>query len=325
MNESEAQLLSELEARRERLERLVAESPSERLVSLLRQVDAVLAHAEQGEWGAGQAVGSASTREVESTPVCLDNLSGEEQRALGRDLAQAAGVQRALLPPRGLVAAGWETAWHWEPKGAVSGDYIDLLPPCAADEPLHVLLGDVAGKGVAASLLQSHLHALFRALIAPCPPVAELVARANRQFFGATTRASYATLVALRLEADGRVEIANAGHPRPLLADRRGVRPIEGSSLPLGLFEQASFTSHSLQLQPGDTLLLYSDGWTEAARGEDELGIGRAAAVLRRARDLPLTELLLFCRSELGAFLEGTPLVDDLTFLAVRRVAGLGV
>lgn len=322
MTDPEAQLRTELRGRRARLAKLVEQQSGARLVELLRRVDAALAHAAQGDWGVCETCRGAIEVDLIGADacarICLECLSPPERQALERDLVQAAAVQRALLPPRRVVAGGWEAAWIWEPKGAVSGDHLDLLPPRGIDEPLHALLGDVAGKGVAASLLQSHLHALFRALVAPCPPLGDLLSLANRQFFAATGASSYATLIALRLFADGRVELANAGHPRPLVADRRGVRPVEGSGLPLGLFAEATFTSHAVKLASGDTLLLYSDGWTEAARGDEELGIGRAAATLRRAARLPLAELLAACREEMESFLSGAPRIDDLTLLALR-------
>jgi phosphoserine phosphatase RsbU/P len=323
MSSVEADLLAELQTRRERLAELADRQSEERLVELLRRVDAALVRAEQGDWGLCVTCKSEiETELLDRDPlvkICLECLSAPERKALERDLEQAATVQRALLPPRRLQESGWEAAWLWEPKGAVSGDYLDLLQPRAPGDPLHVLLGDVAGKGVAASLLQSHLHALFRALFAPCPAIGELLALANRQFFAATTASSYATLVALRLFPNGAAELSSAGHPRPLLADRRGVRPVEGSGLPLGLFREAAYTDHSLKLEAGDTLLLYSDGWTEAASGDDEFGIGRASAALRRASRLPLPELLAACRQEMQEFLAGAERSDDLTLLALRR------
>jgi sigma-B regulation protein RsbU (phosphoserine phosphatase) len=269
---------------------------------------------------------------VPSVSVCFDCLSADERHALERDLEGAARVQRTLLPPRSVEHDGWEVSWIWEPHGAVSGDHVDLMVPASPEEPLHLLLGDVAGKGVAASLLQSHLHALFRALTTSDLPLAELLSKANRLFNQATASASYATLIAARLSADGILELANAGHPRPLIADRRGVRPVEGSGLPLGMFPEASFPEHRIELGPGEVALFYTDGLTEAARpgdpggeaADEEYGIGRAAASLRRATrdagdDATLPGLLRSARADVDAFLAGAPRGDDLTLLAVRR------
>ena len=210
----------------------------------------------------------------------------------------------------------------WEPLGPVSGDHYDVLRPRREGEPLNLVIGDVAGKGVAASLIQSHLHALLRVLAVPELALAALLARANRLLCEVTLPAAYATLLAARLHTAGRVELASAGHTRPLLADRRGVRPVEGSGLPLGLFCEAEYVTRDLELAPGDTLVFYTDGWTEAATDEEgEYGIGRAAAVLRRVKDRPLADLLAACRADMTEFLAGAPRGDDLTMLALRRVA----
>lgn len=253
--------------------------------------------------------------------VCIECLSDEDRRRLQSDLESAGRAQRALLPPPEMEHDGWQVAYAWQPAGAVSGDHVDLLLPERESDPLHLMLGDVAGKGVTAALQQSRLHALFRALAAPEMPLTELLGRTNRLLTTGTLAATYATLVALRLHIDGRVELINAGHPRPLLADRRGVRPVEGSNLPLGLFPDAAFSHHELDLAPGSTLLLFTDGLTEAAIDGDEFGIGRAAAALRRAADRPLPALLGSIHRDLQTWLDGAARTDDLTMVAIRRTA----
>ena len=294
----------ELLERRERLADLAVTVRESQLVELLRQVDSALERLDGGTWGqCAVCLGSVEDGRLAADPlvtVCLECLSPTERQALERDLEAAARVQAALLPPRQLQHGDWEVSLLWEPLGPVSGDHYDLLRPRSADEPLHLVVGDVAGHGIAASLLESHLHALLRALAAP--------------------DMSLAALLAARLYPGGRVELASAGHPRPLLADRRGVRPVEGAGLPLGLFCEAEYTTRDLQLAPGDTLLFYTDGWTEATTDEEEYGIGRAAAVLRRVKNRPLAELLAACRADMEEFLHGAPRVDDLTLLALRRV-----
>ena len=314
---------TQLLTRRDQLVSLVARRPEGRLVDLLRKVDSALAALEVGEWGVctvcREPMSDERLADDALVSVCLECLEPAERRALERDLEAAARVQRALLPARRLSHDGWELAYLWEPRGAVSGDHVDVVRPDDAGEPLHLLLGDVMGKGLAASLLQAHLHALFRALASPAIALGELLGRANRVFCDATAGSRYASMLAARLHLDGRIELANAGHPRPLLADSRGVRPVEGAGMPLGLFAAAGYEARDLWLAPGATLLLYTDGWTEALREEEELGIGRAAAALQRAAGLPLPDLLAACRGELEQFLAGWPRADDLTLLALRR------
>ena len=252
--------------------------------------------------------------------ICLECMSPEERDALEHDLESASRVQRTLLPPRDAGNEHWAVDYLWEPHGAVSGDHVDIVRPRGEGDPLHLLLGDVAGKGVAASMVQSQLHALFRALAPRQTTLGELLASANELLFEATSPERYATLTALRLHPDGRVELANAGHPRPLLSDRRGVRPVEGASMPLGMFADVSYTGHELTLHPGDTLFLYTDGLTEAAKDQDEYGVGRAAASLRRSAALDLPDLLAASRADMEEFLGGAARGDDLTLVAVRRL-----
>jgi sigma-B regulation protein RsbU (phosphoserine phosphatase) len=314
----------ELLERRERLAHMAVTVRENQLVELLQQVDSALERLDGGTWGqCAVCLGKVEEGRLEADPlvtVCIECLTPAERKALERDLEAAARVQAALLPPRRLQYDGWEVSLLWEPLGPVSGDHYDLLRPSREDEPLHLVVGDVAGKGVSASLIQSHLHALLRVLAAPGVSLSELLARANRLLCEVTLPAAYATLLAARLYPGGRLELASAGHPRPLLADRRGVRPVEGAGLPLGLFCEAEYTARDIELAPGDTLLFYTDGWTEATTDEEEYGIGRAAAVLRRVKNRPLDEVLAACRADMEEFLNGAPRVDDLTLLALRRM-----
>lgn len=308
--------------RRERLVEVPAVRRDPRLAELLRQVDQTLHAIAIGSWGTCSGCREAmSLDQLAADPlatICLDCLAVDERRALERDLEAAARVQRTLLPPA-FDDASWEVAWSWHPKSAVSGDHLDVVPPAHPGGPRHLLLGDVAGKGVAAALLQSHLHALFRALLPTELAFESVLSRVNRLFADATVAAAYATLLALRLEADGRAAIINAGHPRPLLADHRGVRPIEGGGVPLGLFGNACYEVRELQMRPGETLLLYTDGLVEGECDEEEYGIGRASAALRRHADAPLAELLAGCLADHTSFLAGQPRGDDLTLVALRR------
>lgn len=318
-------LRERLVAGRAALDELTRSQPDPRLVDLLRRLDDALNEMPVDAWGVctvcHETIPSADMDEHPLVSICLECMSRAQRDALEYDLRSAAEVQRALLPPQRLSHGGWSMQYTWEPFGAVSGDHVDVVLPTDARGALHLLLGDVAGKGLAASLLQSQLHALFRALAPMHATLIDLFDRANRLFFEVTAPSSYATLAALRLYPDGRAVLANAGHPRPLLSDRRGVRPVEDASMPLGMLEDVTYTERELRMHPGDTLLLYTDGLTEAWRGGSEYGVGRAAAAFRSARNLPLTDVLASCRRGLDAFLADSPRSDDLTIVAVRRDA----
>jgi sigma-B regulation protein RsbU (phosphoserine phosphatase) len=327
MTPENSHLRDRLVAGRAALDELTRSRPEPRLIELLRKLDDTLEEMQTGTYGVCDVCHEAISPEcVDEHPlisVCLECMSQEQRDELERDLQSAAEVQRTLLPPTPLSHAGWRVDYIWEPFGVVSGDHVDLVRPPTEREPLHLLLGDVAGKGLAASLLQSQLHALFRALAPMQTTLSELLGRANQLFFDATSPSSYATLTVTRLYPDGRAVLANAGHPRPLLADRRGVRPIEDASIPLGTIGDVAYNEREIRLYPGDTLLLYTDGLTAAWRHEDEYRVGRAAAALRRASGLPPHELLASCRRDLESFIGDSPRGDDLTMVAVRRIMSI--
>ena len=324
--EEEDRVRRELERRRGALENLVADRQDESLVDLLRRVDVALERVDRAEWGLCTVCHEPIEQDLAVQDaliqVCLGCLTPEARRALEDDLQGAARMQRGMLPRVDPGRDGWEVAWLWEPLGVVSGDHLDIVAPRSDGEPMQVLFGDVAGKGITASLLQSHLHALARALMAEPRPLGRIVEQINHLFCAATAAASYATLIALRLHPDGRMEMVNAGHPRALLGDARGVRPIEGAGLPVGLFCEARYETREIELSGGDVVFLYTDGWTEAVRDGEEFGIGRAASTLRKCRGDTVQGIVGRCREAMEEFLERGTRTDDLTLLAIRRGGG---
>ncbi len=315
---------AELACRRDCLrEASAAGQPEVEVNALLGEVEEALDRAASDVWGLCTVChGAIEPERLRTDPlvrVCLECMGEEDRRALQHDLESAALVQASLLPPPTLRRNGWEIGYHWEPLGAVSGDHVDLLLPEHPDAPLYVLLADIAGKGVAASLLQTHLSALFRALALANLELPDLLAEVNRLFFQATPANAYATLVAVKLEENGEIEMVNAGHPAALHARQDGVVEAPGSGLPLGLFREVSYRSSRLRLAPGEALMLYTDGLTESENEGEEYGRQRAAAALDRVRGVPVSELLRQCRGDLTAFLGQCARVDDLTLVAIRR------
>jgi sigma-B regulation protein RsbU (phosphoserine phosphatase) len=316
-------LRSELERRRERL-RSALETPSSEasLSSLLTEVDAALARMEDGSFGICETCHETIEKErLLADPLlrfCLDDLTREEQRALESDLALAGSIQRALLPPADFRAAGWQVRYHYAPAGPVSGDYCDLLE---SNGDLLFLLGDVSGKGVAASMLMSHLHATFHSLANTGLALSRMVEAANRIFSESTLAGQFATLVVGRASRDGAVEFVSAGH-LPILHLRDNEAKSEGATgVPLGMFTNTSFPVHRLSLGAGEGLLIYTDGLTEArnAAGE-EFGIGRIRDVAARRHAEAPEALITGCLADLRQFTAGAKQGDDLTLLMLRRV-----
>jgi phosphoserine phosphatase RsbU/P len=235
-----------------------------------------------------------------------------------RDLRTAGHLQRMLLPPSPFLANGWTAVHHFEPAGAVSGDYIDLVP---IGGRLYFMLGDVSGKGVAASLVMAQLHAMFRTLIPFQMPLTDLMTRASALLCASSLPAQYATLVAGYLDADGEVLIGNAGHPPPLAIAGQYHTEIRATGVPVGLFCESQFSSTRLTFAPGDTLLVYTDGLTEAHNcSAEEYGVARVEQSAARTARRSVSELVSAVVADQAAFRESCPNTDDVAVLAIRRV-----
>lgn len=254
--------------------------------------------------------------------VCLDHLNSEEQRALERDLELAAGVQRGLLPKTDVRFREWRVHYNYKPAGIVSGDYCDVIPAAGADGNLIFLLGDVAGKGVAASLLMTHLHAMFRVLAATAVGLDGLLATANRMLCQNTVGGQYATLICGRAGHSGEIEIASAGHFPVLHASKHGVNRLAATGLPLGMFETSSYTVHRVHLDPQDSLLLYTDGISEARDSDgEEYGIECLSRAIGGRHGWDPQALVAACLADVQRHSSGRPQADDQTVMVIQRAA----
>lgn len=298
--------------------------PGAELIDLLQQVDQALGRMDSGTYGLCQVCHDAIEPErLAADPLtcfCLDHLTPADQRALERDLHLAREIQCGLLPKTDTRFGPWQMFFHYQPAGLVSGDYCDVVD--AGGRGLYFMLGDVSGKGIAAAMLMSNLHALFRALISAGLPLSELVTQANRVFCETTLAAHYATLVAGHAFVTGEVELCNAGHLPPLHIHGNKVAKVPSTGLPLGMFCTQEFALSQLRLDQGDSLLLYTDGLTEAeddagtAYGEERLGLLVASSCGATPMDL-----LAACRKDLDAFRGPAAIRDDLSLLSVSRAA----
>ncbi len=318
-------LRAQLVDRRRRLETAAQRMDGMYLSDLLREVDSALERMDSGTYGRCETCHDPIEPErLLADPLvrfCLDHLTSEQQRALEEDLGMAARIQSGLLPKQNLTCGPWEVYYHYEAAGLVSGDYCDLVTPDADSGAVFFLLGDVSGKGVAASMLMANLHAIFRSLIAVGLPVSQLIERANRIFCESTMTQHFATLVCGKLTPAGAVEICNAGHCQPVLVRRSGVSAIESSGLPLGVFSNSEYRAETTHLEPGDTLFLYTDGLSEAVdQSGTEYGFARLCKFLDRCGGIAPGGLVGACLEDISSFRLGAPKNDDLTVMAIRRV-----
>jgi len=316
-------LREQLIDRRHRLEDAASafHRPAE-LTRLLQEVDAALGRMDLGTYGLCEVCQEpVETERLIADPLtrfCLGDLTPREQRALEEDLELASQIQTGLLPQATQQVDGWEVCYHYQPAGPVSGDYCDLIR--GDDQSLHFVLGDVSGKGVAASMLMAHLNAMFRTLISINLPLDKMVERASRVFCESTLPTQYATLVCGRATNDGAVELCNAGHLPPLLVQDGKVSSIAATGLPVGVFCSESFSVSRVQLKKGDTLFLYTDGLSESLDGNgNEYGADRLSQLLNDNCDLAPDAIISLCRHELHAFANGNAPKDDLTLMAIRR------
>jgi sigma-B regulation protein RsbU (phosphoserine phosphatase) len=313
----------QLLARRDRLEdALTANGHPEHLHALLEEVDSALSRMQDGSYGLCEAChDTIETDRLICDPLvrfCLDHLSRQERDALEQDLELAARVQQGLLPPQNLERHGWHICYHYEPASLVSGDYCDVVE--AADSGLYFMVGDVSGKGVAASMLMAHLHAMFRTLIPMGFSLPSLLQHASRVFSESTLPNQYATLVCGRAFPNGVIELCNAGHPAPLLARNGTVEPLEGSNLPVGIFGKEEFSMTELSLEAGERIVVYSDGVSEATDALNvEYGADRLRKLIAEHRAVNPTQLLAACREDLATFRRHCRKNDDATLFVLAR------
>ncbi len=313
--------------RRERLRTAVSDRRNAAdFVNLLKEVDSAIERLDAGSYGiceiCSDAIESDHLRQDPLVRVCLSHLSEDRQRAIERDLELASAIQRKLLPARSLVTGGWEIAFHYEPAGPVSGDYCDIIRDEKSGAPPLFFIGDVSGKGVAASLLMSHLHAIIRSISESERSIARLVERANRVFSESTLSLQFATAACGRAFTDGSIELCVAGHCPPLVVHADRVTAVEASGLPLGIMFSAEYAERRVRLERGDAMMLYTDGLTESRNDQgEEYGENRLRHVLASLHGSAASRILAACLDDLRVFRGATPPADDLTVLVLQRPA----
>jgi ketosteroid isomerase-like protein len=191
-----------------------------------------------------------------------------EKARLDKELRTAADVQRALLPRRSHVGQFCESVGDSVPCRTIGGDFFEFLALPSGDAA--IVMGDVSGKGPAAALLASLIQGMFAVEATAGGSPASTVSRINRRLAARDLGSRFATLVYGVLSADGRFAYSNAGHNPPMLMARDGVRRLTTGGTILGAFAEAVFEEEILQLQDGDTLVMFTDGVTEALGANDE-------------------------------------------------------
>lgn len=243
-----------------------------------------------------------------------------EQEKLSHELDIARQIQASFLPQELPAIPGWRIAAHWQPARAVSGDFYDFL--AFPDGRFGLVIGDVSGKGVPAALVmaitRSVLHAAAERLIEP----RAVLERMNTLLCQEMPPRMFVTCLYLLLDpASGRLDFANAGHNLACRCSLTEVRELRATGMPLGLLPGMSYEQQQAQLERGDTLLLYSDGLTEAHNPEKVMfGLERLHACLA---DLPSQDLIPYLLEKLEDFTGPTwEQEDDVTLLCLEPQPG---
>jgi serine phosphatase RsbU (regulator of sigma subunit) len=262
------------------------------------------------------ALANVAAAKIENVRLLEESL---EKRRLEQDMKMAAEIQKGLLPGAAPVVEGYDLAGSNRPSRTVGGDYYDF----ALDQGrLLFALGDVAGKGTGAALLMAVLRAAVRGHWAEGTG-GEAIARINRTICQNVTEGKYVTFFLGRLDPrSGHLTYVNAGHNPPLLVRAGGaVETLTEGGMVLGLFDSIPFAEGTAEMRAGDTLLVFSDGITEAANAAgDEFGDARLAALAVKKRDLGAEDLQAAILKDLEAHSESTRASDDRTLIVLKRL-----
>lgn len=243
-----------------------------------------------------------------------------QQERLERELQLASEIQQRFQPAAPPVVAGYELQGISFPCYEIGGDYYDFIE--RDDGRLVIALGDVSGKGTAAALLMSSLHAAIHAQTGSHDTIVETISAVNRYLADNIPPNRFITLFYAELDPEsGAVSFLNAGHNPPLIVHAAGtVEQLASGGLPLGIKADADYREGRTTLQMGDVLVIYSDGVTEAASPNgEEFGPTRLYEVVSRNVDASAAGIRDRIESALTKFSQGTQAADDITLVIVKR------
>ena len=262
-------------------------------------------------------LGSVAAIRVENTRLLEEHM---EQERYERELQLAREIQQRFQPTAPPVVPGYELQGISFPSYQIGGDYYDFIN--CADGRLVVALGDVSGKGTSAALLMSSLHAAVHAQVTLCRPITQTISAVNRYLADNTPANRFVTLFYAELDpGTGSLSFINAGHNPPLIAHAGGtMEQLAAGGLPLGIVPDFDYSEGRTHLQPGDVLVSYSDGVTETQNPKgEEFGTTRLQEVITQNLDRSAAAIRDKIEAALSAFAQGTPAVDDITLLIVKR------
>jgi sigma-B regulation protein RsbU (phosphoserine phosphatase) len=269
-----------------------------------------------------ESVASQTGLALENTRLTEAVASEVAQRErLNRELEIAREVQQRLFPQAGPAVPGLEYAGKCRPASSVGGDYYDFVEMC--DGRLGIAIGDISGKGVPAALLMASLQASLRGLaIANPPALSTLMVNLNRLVFDASPSNRYATFFyGVYNPSTREFMYVNGGHNPPMVFRGAEVLRLEDGGPVIGLFGPAQYQQATVQLERGDTLLLFTDGVSEAMNNDDEeFDEPRLMEAVRSGEGLDPAGVIDRVMAACDAFAAGAPQHDDMTLVVARVV-----
>lgn len=242
-----------------------------------------------------------------------------QRERVNREIEIAREVQERLFPQEMPSMPGASVAGHCRPAQGVGGDYYDVIR--LEDGRLGLAIGDVSGKGISAALLMASLRASLRGIALDNPrDFANLMHKVNLLVFEASASNRYATFFFAAYDPQTRrLHCVNAGHNPPVILRGNEVIRLEADGPVVGLLPYAPYSEQSLTLEPGDLLILYTDGISEAmSHNDEEWGEDRMIACAGKLKDKSASEVLRSVFKDADAFTAGAPQHDDMTLLVLR-------
>ena len=259
-----------------------------------------------------------------SLSIQNDHLNREmvERERLEKEISLARQIQRTFLPARLPKPKGWELAVSWQTAREVGGDFYDLIK--IGPDKLGIVIADVSDKGMPAALYMTVARTLIRAFVHQIPSPARLLERVNRLLVVDSRDGLYVTAVYAVLNLkDGTLNYANAGHNLPVLihSPTRRVESLPKGGMALGIQASHRLEEHTLEICPGDQLILYTDGVTESFSPEGKIfGETNLIKALSAAPEFTAEKMIQHLNRVLGDFRQGTSPSDDLTLVVIHRL-----
>ena len=246
-------------------------------------------------------------------------LTMAEKEALRREMDIAAEIQRSLLPEACPHIDGFDLAARATPAGEVGGDFYDFIP--LPDDRWGLVIADVSGKGVPAALLMALSRSLIRSYSRERPSILEALHAANSFVIEDTRSEMFVTCFYAVIDPNSRtLTYVNAGH-NPAVINRADahVRMLPATGTPLGVLDEPGFSEETCPLEPGDVVIMYTDGITEAVNAQGEqFGVARLQEVLKNSAQLPADKIVQRTMTAVETFASGQAQFDDMTIVLFR-------